>query len=943
MMRIVGFKLASLLILVSWNFQSSASTIVMDEFINIPANNKKSYEATFSLQNPNASGQFNLRLQEIGDPKKIQIFLNGKEVDLAFLGRVDPSTAVPIKLKPSNSIKVVLSGATGSGARLTMYDLTQTYAAGQPMTFEMDGRGVKSTVKQFSPLSAGEECLLQIETPKLGNRIALSAPFKILLNGTPLLGVIESLFGGTGRVIKVVKLAATNDFEVRTLAKASDVKITVLGIVEVPELESQPSDGILTFQNISEEILNRRGQTVVLGLSEASFGSSPFPIEVLVNGVRIDVSNAVVTSNTITLPNLLVGGYNKITVETEDSHGGELFIEGEFWAGLRTLRIRAEDDLGQPRAITGNFQIAGDNHSFSFSQQIPATGAVINNMPELPGIASGAVPGKVGAIAFTMPSEDVFVLKLKSVPLANNIGNLDFSQGADGWEVLGAVETVEIPPEIDLTPPPAENSLISAFSAFAADATVDFGIFIRPTEPQLRGVLPYAYYGSVSKTIAVPPGSRSLTVKFKQSSNKVLFDVSALVGSRYLFVDLVPPSLDQSQSFNYRGFNLAGNEGFVTVYMGLWAPTDLNGIILDPLASATVADVTFSGISLSNAFIPTEYSDFRYMKPKNQQLKSPRHLPMQLLSLDRRNPHCNRTAPIDLSVFAVLGASTDSITKAKVEVLQNGAIVARAELLDSPRTAPLKENFGADEAVFAGAHDTVTVSKAHVCDALFAIRENSISQQLSYSAPVNLDLVVETRLGQKLRVSSGKDLPLLQWANLSEDQRFLGSTRDPLLGGDDWIRPRILPVIKGMLAKGQPLDLRFNDFSNMHGQRFPPHIAHKVGLDVDATVLAFPPSADVKKGAEPDDQTASKLLQFLRLLTPSELNAIELIIVTYGKQPNNLFRNVLVNSGNLPDGRRPIDVVITDIDSVSKIEQTEGRITAHRDHFHIKFRRLGSE
>lgn len=310
------------------------------------------------------------------------------------------------------------------------------------------------------------------------------------------------------------------------------------------------------------------------------------------------------------------------------------------------------------------------------------------------------------------------------------------------------------------------------------------------------------------------------------------------------------------------------------------------------------------------------------------------------VSIDSENPYCGGTIPFDVDL-RIVGSPNDTVENMTLFILQNGQRQASARLVRNHLTEPFFQPFGQDLSAAKGAYDGQSSSG---CLGLFELDQNGARQiSATTSKTVAFELEVKTKLGQSITVAHSRSLILLNRFKGGNTSRF--GIRDYWYGGDDWAQPHVLGIISRMF--GIPIhlrsDLRFNDFSSLHGASFEPdHRAHRKGLETDGLVPGFPSTSDAKNGEGPGEIAADNMIKLFSQMDVQDLNRIEKVLVTYKIGEPDAFRERLeywTQLGIRIGQRFPKQFFVTDILKLKRLEEKKNKkFPGHRDHFHIIFR-----
>lgn len=299
--------------------------------------------------------------------------------------------------------------------------------------------------------------------------------------------------------------------------------------------------------------------------------------------------------------------------------------------------------------------------------------------------------------------------------------------------------------------------------------------------------------------------------------------------------------------------------------------------------------------------------------------------------------------------ITVTGPPTDSLVRLWVEVVENGVVRATGELarvgVSQVRDTLLNRQFGtAGVSVLEGAGGTTP--------ALFEIPANQLANlnQTLQDEQINLRLQVRAQFASGVQI-----LPfvyemrfgrVVQYTQTNPQRRF--GTRDladceglspaaamlrnrPTFpcGGDSWLNPRMkiwadrVTVVTG---SGGDVNVRWNDFSNMHAGFFPIDADHRDGNQADGIFAGY---------VNMDAAAAEKMIDFLRRYGREVTrvfvgyNTVEVngrpcarAVPVADTDNSNPFWNVIRASAALPNGVIPRNVI--------------RNASGHCDHFDVR-------
>jgi hypothetical protein len=227
--------------------------------------------------------------------------------------------------------------------------------------------------------------------------------------------------------------------------------------------------------------------------------------------------------------------------------------------------------------------------------------------------------------------------------------------------------------------------------------------------------------------------------------------------------------------------------------------------------------------------------------------------------------------------ITIRGNQDDQLQSVVLEVVQNGAVVATANLAPSAQTQLLNKNFGADRQIEISRSQRFFDLPSDQAALVDGSRDGTLLLRVRASSA----------RGQEATRDFGNVRILVRYTN---NNRY--GPRDDAVGGDDWIRPSVKPVLEHFP------DISWGDMSNMNGGNFfPPHHSHRDGVDVDGWFQGY----NNRNAA-----TAQRLIGYLNDRTYG--SRIQQVGVTYQRVNGNLFWEAIRNV-NLNDGRHARDVI----------------------------------
>jgi hypothetical protein len=164
--------------------------------------------------------------------------------------------------------------------------------------------------------------------------------------------------------------------------------------------------------------------------------------------------------------------------------------------------------------------------------------------------------------------------------------------------------------------------------------------------------------------------------------------------------------------------------------------------------------------------------------------------------------------------ITITGPKEESLHSLLLQVVQKGNVVAVGDLAEDLRSQLLNVPFGP--------HEKLEVKTSKLLYELLATEAAKVDGKKD--GKLTLRAKARATDGQETTKDYGEVEILVRYTNTN---RIPGSTRDPEVGGDDWVKPSVKPVVEHFAQ------FTWNDFSNMNGGPFKPHKSHNTGNDVD--------------------------------------------------------------------------------------------------------------
>jgi hypothetical protein len=558
----------------------------------------------------------------------------------------------------------------------------------------------------------------------------------------------------------------------------------------------------------------------------------------------------------------LADGRNHFVVYASDTSGAQLFHEAVIWAGDRSLRVEVEDPAGGPAAAAEVTLRLADDKGVGASAATVAGEVQFDNLPDRTFLLEARSPGGAIGSAGAAPADSSSVtLQLLGLLPPSPVDNTDFSLGTGGWSVGDAPVTIA---------PHSEDDAIQ----LGRGATLDDDLTLTT-----EGEGPV----SVSRSFVAGEETRSVKVRYRFVTSEIPGGFFGTQFNDYFSVSIRSPSVTVSEANSMNGMGQgAFDEG---------GATEWREETLAPIAPGDTIqlDVTVANVA-DDHWQSAVIVDFVEEGPVAITELDLRDIDDQPLAQFAGSLHLatifGGQTPIH-GTIGLTGPEGEIIESLELRVLQGGDTVATATLADAAEPQLLVP-FPASEEI-----------RIDASLRLFDLIPFGI--ETGQNGDLRLQAAVKLADGSESTYEGPSALPILSFFT---GNRY-GTDRDLDEGGDAWVKPSVKQV-------AEHFGLHYNDFSNMHGGRFPPHGSHRTGNDVDVRFANY---------ARRDAAVAATLIG--QLNDPTYGNRFVAMFVTYERTAANPFwqaiRNVTLN-----DGRRARDVILPE--------------PQHEDHVHWRIR-----
>jgi hypothetical protein len=625
---------------------------------------------------------------------------------------------------------------------------------------------------------------------------------------------------------------------------------TGVALVEIYDLGSN-SLAEITLAEVSETAFNSTGSTIRFRIAGETFSTNPDDVRVYDNEAPVPGELVHIGDAEITVDPILTEGRNDINLVALDSHGQ--FIDREFtlWAGNNTLSGSIVDENNQPVSGAelslrlGDDQdivstTVSDNGAFTFTN-LPGRTVLLDATASENRLASIAINGGDGFVQ----------LKLDLINPPSPIDNNDFSLGTAGWDIGTA--PVQIVPHQEGPTTPMDN--------------FDLVLNTQGEGPQM-----------ISRTFITQPGTKNVTVRYRFITSEV---PGGYFGSRYndyfnisIRSNLGGGVISESQTMNGLGLAAFDANG-ATDWRETLLPVDVNGDIVQ--VNVTVANVADG---LLDSQVVVDVVEEKQLSITGLVLNDIDATPLEHLSADSTNPYFGGKTRIYGQV-TVRGASDDALQSLVLEVIQDGAVVATADLAESARGTLLRD---------FGPSGRVEITSTQLLFELTSAEAGNVDG--TEDGTLSLRARATSRNGQEATFDVKKPVQLL--VRYTGNNRYPPAPRDEDQGGDDWARPSLRDLVAHYTG------ISWNDFSNMNGGPFPPHGSHRDGIDVDGYFDHY------------QDRNAATAAQIVQHLNDAPYGSrIFKVFVAYKTTGSDSFWNA-IKDVTLNDGRAAKNVIRPD-------------------------------
>lgn len=301
--------------------------------------------------------------------------------------------------------------------------------------------------------------------------------------------------------------------------------------------EESPSPGTVEVLALSSHGFNSLDNNVQFALSGANFSSAPGDVSVYRNGSLLPASSVTVSSNSVTLTSALVAGRNDLELLALDDQGLYITKTVTAWAGSQVLHVSIVDVDGH--GITDPITVVAslaDDQTVATALTTTSGDVSFMNLPDRTILLTATASDNRVAVLGTTGVAGNVQMVLKGFNPPSSIGNNDFSQGTDGWDIGSAPVQIVPHPEEALatatvmsaatTTPTTRNAwpqgktlAAAAVDTIAAEGDMDLLLSTSGEGEQ-----------TISRTFQVAPDTQSVMVRYRFITSEV---PGGYFGSKY--------------------------------------------------------------------------------------------------------------------------------------------------------------------------------------------------------------------------------------------------------------------------------------------------------------------------------------------------------------------------------------------------------------------------
>lgn len=610
---------------------------------------------------------------------------------------------------------------------------------------------------------------------------------------------------------------------------------------EEPNITSQ---GVLAISGEADTKINPLNATIIFEAKDATLSSTALDnLEVSINGHRTSPTVSI-QNNLISLSSFLKEGLNSIEISTLDSN--ELLITGkaEIWAGNNSLTVNPIGSQGTvlaPPFVITSFLAKNTLVKSALS------GTTISNLPPekvlvLLEDANGNLGTAVSNASKTNSMVDVVMYpKTQSDTPQNN----DFQEGLSGWNIINGTGSIASHFENGQVFNENKDLTVAGENQIRISRIIDNSLNFRTA--------------SLRFLIQTGLEKNDFALVFRgldSQTNKVIFlSVEKNLPNTWLeysFSNSIQGEPVEVVLINFPKTSLSSSNYNVPVNSIL----DIAGSVLLPKALAIDGNPSF--VVVDNA------------KSSNVCVNNPR-----LIDLVPTKANAEAISPSikNESWYVLNQLSIGAIPTSYNEGANQ--IAARLSLCDNTSVTDWQlEAVVPGKSIILGTKNSVTppislpsydveftLSNPALIEIKNALGENPNEIELHLFAFDDSTHITKTNVFHR-------KVQLLVRDNINSIYRY-NAERDNIQGGDDWMRPKTLNLIKAMVERYKNLPqldrFTFNDISNMNGSYFPGHWNHNLGLSIDANLRGYNLPNNAANVPVENIESLKKLFDFFKI------------------------------------------------------------------------------
>jgi len=653
------------------------------------------------------------------------------------------------------------------------------------------------------------------------------------------------------------------------------------------------SESVATLDGASPTAFNRPGVAFSFALSCPTLAAGADTVAVYLNGDPVPFSALTLAPDRVTVNSGLASGRNEVMLAAQDTFGYMIEAHAVLWAGTFSIPVLVLNETGAAEPGATVVARMADDPAVHATLTADASGrGTFVNLPNRSYNLNATASGNRLATLPISVFDGTGVLRLKGLQPASTVDNNDFSLGTTaGWNVGSA--PVAIVPHVEGSP--FGGSTTFSFSSLSslvedkpkpdrgsrgehgknkgdetASAITDAATAAAAAAPDFDLMLGTAGEGqqAISRTFDVEPGVKSVTIRYRFITSEV---PGGWFGSEFndfynvsIRAQAGGDSLTDGNSMNGLGLGAFDGGGATT-----WREAELD---VAPDGDTVQFDVAVANVAdgLFDSQVVVDAVKKKKLTISKLDLKDIDNTSLSYLSASAHTYFAGNTRVH--GTITIEGPKDDTLSEVKLEVLENGGLIATGKLATAAASALLNKQFGD-----AGKLE-ITTSQL-----LFEIPASELAAaDQAANGALTLRVKAKSSSNEEAEKDGGSKEKLVRYTGTS---RYGG--RDEGLGGDDWAKPTVKAFIDARSG------FSWGDFSNMNGGPFAPHSSHRTGNSADGWFSNY---------NNRDAATAQTIIGQLN----SYGSRITTVYVTFA--PGSAFANAIATV-DLNDGRHARDVI----------------------------------